>query len=79
MSWNAHDNKKYRGKIDRIYVSLTETYEAEYFINEYLKTRNYAVTDENRHKVAVKMETFPGHAPIMRTELEAFLDKGWRN
>ena len=30
--WSDHDNKKYIGKLDRIYVSLSETWEVEYFM-----------------------------------------------
>lgn len=41
--WSKHDNKKYIGKIDRIYVSMTEDYEVEYFIDQYLKTHKYEV------------------------------------
>ncbi len=35
--WSDHDNKKYIGKLDRIYVSMTEGYEVGYFIDKYLK------------------------------------------
>lgn len=30
--WSSHDNKRYRGKIDRVFVSMTEDYETEYYI-----------------------------------------------
>lgn len=79
MSWNANDNKKYRGKIDRIFVSQTEDYEVEFYIDQYLKTRNFKLTDENRKKVAQKMEQFPGRAPVKRVDMDNFLDKGWVN
>lgn len=36
--WSSHDNKRYIGKIDRIYVAMTETYEVEYFIDQYLES-----------------------------------------
>lgn len=79
MNWNSEDNKHYRGPIDRIFVSRTEEYEVDYFIDQYLKTRSYEVTDENRKKVGKKMEGYSGRAPILRTDLEAFLDKGWKS
>lgn len=78
VNWNAQDNKKYRGKIDRIFVSQTEDYEVDYYINDYLKTRHYALTDENRAKVGKKMDTYQGRAPIQRKDMDAFLDKGWK-
>ncbi len=72
--WSGHDNKKYIGKIDRIYVSMTEDYEVEYFIDQYLKTKGFAVNNGNRDVIAGEMEKYPGRAPIKRDELVAFLD-----
>ena len=78
MNWNTQDNKHYRGPIDRVFVSLTEEYEIDYFIDQYLRTRGYAVTDENRRKVGAKMENYLGRAPVQRRDLEQFLDNGWK-
>lgn len=78
MNWNAQDNKHYRGPIDRIFVSMTESYEVSYFIDDYLRTRSYAVTDENRRKVGAKLQGYPGRAPFRRDDLNVFLDKGWK-
>ncbi|HHA2503895.1 TPA: hypothetical protein ACOENT_002132 [Stenotrophomonas maltophilia] len=72
--WSKHDNKKYIGKIDRIFVSMTEGYEVEYFIDHYLETHNYTVSNENRNIVAVALEDFPGRAPFKRDDLTRFLD-----
>lgn len=77
MVWQSNDNKKYRGKIDRVFVSLTESWEVEYFIDQYLKTRGKALTDENRSKVAHKLEGAPGRAPHQRADLNSWLDKEW--
>ncbi len=78
MNWNGKDNKHYRGPIDRIYVSMTETYEVSYFIDQYLKTRGYDMTDENRTLVGKKLQLYAGGAPWKRDELNAFLDRGWK-
>lgn len=78
MNWNASDNKHYRGPIDRVFVSMNEQYEVGYFIDQYLKTRNYDLTDENRRKVGAKLEKYTGRAPWKRDDLNAFLDKGWK-
>ncbi|SDT42261.1 hypothetical protein SAMN04490182_4571 [Pseudomonas cedrina] len=75
MVWKSDDNKKYRGKLDRIYVSETEKWEVEYFIDHYLKTRNYKQNEENRSLVAHKLEDAPGKAPHKRDDLNAWLDK----
>lgn len=78
MNWNSQDNKHYRGPIDRVFVSATEEYEVDYFIDQYLKTRRYELTDENRRTVGAKLEKYPGRAPWRRDELNAHLDAGWR-
>ncbi|ORM94900.1 hypothetical protein [Pantoea cypripedii] len=73
--WSEHDNKKYVGKIDRIYVSMTEEYEVEYFIDHYLQSRNYQISNENRDIVTDKLEAYPGKAPFKRDDLNTYLDK----
>jgi hypothetical protein len=73
--WSDHDNKKYIGKLDRIYVSMTEDYEVEYFIDKYLKDRSYAVSNKNRNVIAEALEQYPGRTPFKRDDLIAFLDK----
>lgn len=75
MSWNSQDNKRYRGKIDRIYVSETESYEVDYFIDAYLRKRGAFVTNANRDVIAEYIDLFPGRAPIKRVDLEAHLDR----
>ncbi len=75
MAWNRSDNKKYRGKIDRVFVSLTESWEVEYFIDHYLKTRGKDVSDSNRDLIADKLEGVPGRAPHKRDDLNAWLDE----
>ncbi|WP_049411979.1 hypothetical protein [Stenotrophomonas maltophilia] len=71
--WSKHDNKKYIGKIDRIFVSMTEDYEVEYFIDHFLETHRYPVNNENRDIVAAALEDFPGRAPFKREDLTKFL------
>lgn len=75
MNWNQQDNKKYRGKIDRVFVSMTEYYEVDFFVEQYLKKNNYAVTDANRDIIHAHMETYPGRAPIQRVALEQWIDE----
>lgn len=72
--WSDHDNKKYIGKLDRIYVSLSETWEVEYFIDHYLESRNCSLTTKNRNVIANKLEEYSGKAPYKRDDLKAFLD-----
>ena len=72
--WNEDDNKRYRGKIDRVSVSRTEYYEAHYFIDHYLETHKYAKSDANRKRVGDAMDLYPGRAPIQRDELTDWLN-----
>ncbi|NGY06624.1 hypothetical protein [Solimonas terrae] len=72
--WSDHDNKRYRGKIDRMYVSDTEYYEVEYYIDHYLESKGFAINNANRDVVAREMESFPGRAPHKRADMDKFLD-----
>jgi hypothetical protein len=74
-NWSDHDNKKYIGKLDRIYVSMTEHYEVEYFIDKYLKDHGFSVSNKSRDVIAGALEQYPGKAPFKRDDLIAFLDK----
>ena len=75
MNWPNQDNKKYRGVIDRIFVSLSEAWEVDYYVGHYLKSHGYADTDSNRSVIHAEMDKFPGRAPIKRTDMDAWLDK----
>lgn len=75
--WSKHDNKRYVGKIDRINVSLSESWEVEYFIDHYLQTRGFTVSNANRDKVVTALENFQGRAPYKRDDLNAYLDNLW--
>lgn len=74
MSWNQQDNKRYIGKIDRIYVSRTEGYEVDYFVDAYLKSRNYQVTDANRKIIHAHLNAYPGQVPVMRDAVTRWID-----
>ena len=73
--WDDEDDKKNRGKIDRVSVSLTEPYEVEHFIDAYLKRRGVTDNKKNRDLIDAKMRQYPGRAPIQRKELNDWLDQ----
>ena len=77
--WSNHDNKRYVGKIDRVNVSMTEDYEVEYFIDRYLSTRGFSLSNRNRDLITQALEAFPGEAPYKREELNAYLDGRFKN
>jgi hypothetical protein len=78
MNWNASVSKHYRGPIDRVFISLREVYEVDYFIDQYLRTRGYTLNDDNRRMVGEKLEKFLGRVPYLWDDLNVFLDQGWR-
>jgi hypothetical protein len=74
MGWDQQDNKHYRGPIDRAFVSMTEPYEVAYFVDEYLRTRGYQITEQSRAAIRSWLPSYPGHAPIRRDALTLWLD-----
>jgi hypothetical protein len=78
MDWDDGDDKNYRGKKDRIFVSMTESYEVRYFVDQYLKTRNYKVASDGRRIVLGQLEKYPGNAPWKRDDLNRFLDAAFQ-
>lgn len=72
--WSDHDNKKYIGKLDRIFVSMTEHWEVEYFIDHYLDSGGFGINNKNRNIIAIELEKYPGRAPFKRDDLNKFLD-----
>jgi hypothetical protein len=69
--WRDEDNKKIVGKPDSIYVSRTEGYELRYFIESILDEASKPHTDGNKQAVLDAILSFPGKAPILRTDLTA--------
>lgn len=69
------DNKHIVGPLDRQWVSRTEIYEIRDFINSYLESRGYGLTDENRVIVKADILAYPGNGPISRVDLLAYLDR----
>ena len=77
MIWNASASKHYQGPIDRVFVSMHEVHDVDFFIDEYLRTRRYTLNDDNRRMVGEKLELFLGRVPYLWGDLSAFLDCEW--
>ena len=78
MNWNATASKHYQGPIDRVFVSMREAYDVDFFIDEYLRTRRFPLDDANRRMVGEKLEAFLGRVPYLWGDLAAYLDFSWR-
>ena len=74
MNWNNQDNKKYIGRLDDMFVSRTEGYEMNYAIDDWLKSRNCALTDGHRQLVRNYINAYPGPVPVLRAALYTWLD-----
>lgn len=78
MSWQRSDNKRYTGKLESIFISVTEAWDVERFIDQYLDLRGYKVNDRNRDRVALRLEDAPGRAPHRAEDLVAWLDERYK-
>lgn len=69
------DNKHITGPLDRQWVSRTEPYEVQAFVDAYLKSRAYEMSDKNRDIVRQAVMNYSGRSPIARDDLVAYLDR----
>ena len=74
-NWPDQDSEKYVGKIDRVYTSMTQYHGAEYFIDEFLRTRGFTLSHRNRSLIAAELEKYDGEHPYRKEELTYFLDR----
>ena len=77
MSWISGASKHYQGPIDRVYVSLREVHDVDFFIDEYLRLRLLDLNDDNRRMVGSQLESFLGRVPYRWDDLVDFLDDSW--
>ena len=76
--WSTHANKGYVGKINRVEVSPSESWTAEYYIDQYLHSRGRPVTHWNRDVVTAALGKFNGQRPYTKRQLDEHLDGIWR-
>jgi hypothetical protein len=77
MPWQRSDEKRYSGKIEGIFVSITEAWDVEDFIDQYLVLRGFQVNDMNRDRIALRLEAVPGRPPYRAVQLVAWLDENF--
>ena len=77
MPWERSDKKRYSGKIEGIFVSITEAWDVEDFIDQYLVLRGFQVNDMNRDRIALRLEAVPGRSPYRAAQLVAWLDENF--
>jgi hypothetical protein len=70
----SSDNPSIRGPLDSQWVALTQAHEVRTFIDNWIKTWEYADTPAIRDSLATIIKAYPGRKPVSRTDLETYLD-----
>ncbi|WP_323772651.1 hypothetical protein [Alcanivorax sp.] len=78
MAWKDDDDKEITGPKDGIWVSPTETWEIDHFVEEYLKDHSYKVNDKNRAIVKRTIDNYSGSNPIKRDDLIDYLNQKFK-
>lgn len=60
--------------IQRIHVSWTKQWELAEYVEHYLQTRNYRLTEEACAAIRKFIATFPGHPPCTKADMDFYLD-----
>jgi hypothetical protein len=60
--------------IVRIFVSWTEEWDLSRYVDNYLQTRNYYVTDEARATIGRFLALYPGTGPYRKADVDYYLD-----
>ncbi|MED7668980.1 hypothetical protein GXB78_17390 [Pseudomonas moraviensis subsp. stanleyae] len=58
-----------------VHLSKTERLELDCFIGHYIKTRNLHSVPDIERTLRSTLEGYPGHAPVMVNELNAWIDR----
>lgn len=61
-------------KVERVYLSWSETCSLARYIELYLSTRRLAMTAAWRERVILAMSAYTGAAPYTKADLDRFLD-----
>ena len=60
--------------IDKVYVSWTELWDVNRYVEHYLRTRRCSPVRDLRPQVLKCIERYPGAAPFTKSSLDYFLD-----
>ena len=71
--WSTKKNKYYRGRTDRMEVSITESYEVDDFIAQFLRVNGIPDMEVNRKRIASAMSQYPTRAPWRQDEVATFV------
>ena len=60
--------------IDRVYVSWTEHWDVNRYVEDYLRTRRRPPSRDARAQILKHIEQYPGEPPFTKSSLDYFLD-----
>ena len=60
--------------IDRVYVSWTESWDVNRYVEDYLRTRRRPPDQAARARILMYIEQYPGDPPFTKSSLDYFLD-----
>ncbi|MFJ2536695.1 hypothetical protein [Pseudomonas sp. NPDC087614] len=66
---------KQANDLECIHLSMTERFQLDCFIGHYIKTRNLRAVPDIERILRTTLEGYPGQAPVMVNELNAWIDK----
>ncbi|MGF0238704.1 hypothetical protein ACQR3P_09560 [Rhodococcus sp. IEGM1300] len=58
-----------------VYLSMTERYELDCYIGQYIKTRELRAVPDISNTLRSTLADYPGQPPVMVNELNAWIDK----
>ena len=71
--WSTQHNKYYRGRRDPMFVTQTESYEVDDFIEQFLRVNNIPDMDANRERIASAITQYPARSPWRQDEVATFV------
>lgn len=69
---------QYPDSLSTIFISSKETCDINWFVNQYIESRNLRSRPQAEHEVFAALRDYPGIAPVRLYELNAWLDKNFR-
>ncbi|MGZ5081707.1 MAG: hypothetical protein ACXWBT_19350 [Usitatibacter sp.] len=60
--------------IQRIHVSWTQQWDIAQYVEHYLQTRNYQLTEEACAAIREFIATYPGKPPCTKADMDFYLD-----
>lgn len=74
MSWDSGAMRQHLEKMQAVLSADNEILDIEDYVDQFLRTRGYALTNENRLRVAMRLEQITEWTHYTVSELDHWLD-----